>query len=848
MRPIESINRVLVDKTNWQTLKDQILNIVSTTQLMGFDIETHDEDRHEGLNALMKIDDEGHRHGQKLIFDTNRTTVTGFSIYPDDTDTAYYFNLAQADAHNRLNFSDVRCLFDAFKGYYVIHNAAFEIVMMEKALNVGYKIPHGRVLDSMILCVTAYNSDTYSKAAFSNAQLTGLYKLIPEIKVAWAMNDTEAQENLIKKFCAKESDAAHSYNGFIKDLAWGYNLKKASKSWLGYTQKTFEETLGNKPHMGCLTGAEVVHYGADDAITCVQVYHTVLQWLMENNPAAINTYFNQENPCCWVYAQMNATGMRVNVEAIYKAQDEQRIEYAAALRKMQKLLAKAMETYTNKPSEQLIKYEKWYEKPTQTKITPEIVDGRTKYLWLIKQFIDTPDNLSDHDLVNYHVRSPVGKGWSGLEPTVINLSHYMPMRVILFDILGLKATVEAGKIQSDSEARDRLREKTESELVKGILDCYKVLEGITQAIKLYLNNYLKLIDPDTGRMYPTISSLLDTRRTSVSNPNSQQLTKFGSSKFVRSFFLADDDNSVILAPDFSAIELVILAGYSNDKGFLKAYGQRPHEDIHSQTAALMLGLTVEDFNKLPNKKQMRNEQGKIPNFSLWYSGTLHTAGKQLGWDADTVKMKTEIYKAGYAEAEEWRVGTINTVKRQGYVELPDHLRRYRFEATDLWAEMMQGKFDHLNVSEFGRQCIRRIQVRAGNQAVNAAIQGLCATYAKRKLYRAMFKDIPRLGLRARVMTLVHDELVVSVHRDDVLKAKEYLYELMIDGEGIFDNVMIDSSMAMGRNYLAFNAEKNPKGLVELMEIDKDLPCIDPSRWGQKATEDEVGLILDYMFN
>ena len=58
------------------------------------------------------------------------------------------------------------------------------------------------------------------------------------------------------------------------------------------------------------------------------------QWLMENNPAAINTYFNQENPCCWVYAQMNATGMRVNVEAIYKAQDEQRIEYAAALRKM----------------------------------------------------------------------------------------------------------------------------------------------------------------------------------------------------------------------------------------------------------------------------------------------------------------------------------------------------------------------------------------------------------------------------------------------------------------------------------------------------------------------------------
>jgi DNA polymerase I-like protein with 3'-5' exonuclease and polymerase domains len=848
MRPIESINRVLIDRTNWEQLKPTLLAKVSATDLMGFDIETHDEDRHEGLNALMKIDDEGHRHGQKLIFDTNRTTVTGFSIYPNDTDTAYYFNLAQADAHNRLNFSDVRCLFDSFKGYYVIHNAAFEIVMMEKALNVGYKLPHGRVLDSMILCVTAYNSDTYSKAAFSNAQLTGLYKLIPDIKVAWAMNDTETQENLIKKFCAKESDAAHSYNGFIKDLAWGYNLKKASKSWLGYTQKTFEETLGNKPHMGCLTGAEVVHYGADDAITCVQLYHTVLQWLMENNPAAINTYFNQENPCCWVYAQMNATGMRVNVEAIYKAQDEQRIEYAVALRKMQTLLAQAMETYTDKPSDQLIKYEKWYEKPTQTKITPEIVDGRTKYLWLIKQFISVHDKSSDYELINFHVRSPVGKGWSGLEPTVINLSHYMPMRVILFDILGLKAQVEAGKIQSDSEARAKLAEKSDSKLVKDIIETYTVLGDIEQGLKLYINNYIKMLDPDTGRMYPTISSLLDTRRTSTSNPSPQQLTKFGKSKYVRSFFLADDENSVILAPDFSAIELVIIGGYSNDPAFIKAYGQRPHADLHSQTAAFMTGVSLEEFLKLPNKKQIRNEVGKPSGFGYFYSGSLSTVGRTLEWDRDKIQEMTERFRTGYAQAEQWRLDVINTAKRQGYIELPDHLRRYRFESTQIWADMMQGKFDHLSLSDFGKQCIRKIQNRSANMAVNAGVQGLCATYAKRKMYRAMFKDIPRLGLRARVMTLVHDELVVSVHRDDVLKAKDYLYELMIDGEGIFDNVVIDSSMAMGRNYLAFNAEKNPKGLVELMEIDKELPCIEKSRWGQKATDNEVGLILDYMFN
>lgn len=834
MRPIESINRVLVDRTNWQTLQPHLLAKVSAATLMGFDIETHDEDRHQGLNDLMKIDEDGASHGKKLIFDTNRTTVTGFSIYPDDTDTAYYFNLAHADELNRLSFPEVQCLLDAFKGYYVIHNAAFEIVMMEKALNIGYKLPHGRVLDSMILCVTAYNSDTYSKSVFANTPLTGLYKLLPDIKVAYATGDTEKQEDLVNKFCAKESDAAHSYNGFIKGFNWGYNLKKASKSWLNYTQTTFEEVLNGKAHMGRLTGAEVVAYGADDAITCVQLYHTVLQWLIENNSEAVKTYFEQENPCCWVYAQMNATGMRVDVEAIYKARESQRVEYAAALRKMKTLLGQALREYQGQPSEQLTKYEKWYEK------------GRQKYLDLIKQLIDFPNNSSDYDLVNYGVRSPVGKGWSGVEPAAINLSHYMAMRVILFDILGLKAQVEAGKIQSDGEARDKLREKTESELVKGIFDCYKVMGSIEQALKLFITTYIKLLDPETGRIYPSVSSLLDTRRLSMSNPNTMQLSKMGPSKFVRSFFLPDDDNSVILAPDFSAIELVILGGYSDDPNFVEAYGQRPHRDLHSQTAAMMLDMSVEEFSKLPNKKELRKE-AKIFNFGYWYSGSLSTAGKPLGWSDEKIWEMTDKYKSGYITAEQWRIETINRAKINGCVELPDHLRRYRFEATSTWAELMERKFHHLGVLDFGRKCIRKIQNRASNQSVNALIQGLCATLIKRKMYRAMFKDIPRLGLRARVMFPCHDEIVCSVHRDDFFKFRDYMYGLMIDSEGIFNNVLIDSSLAMGRNYLAFNLENNPTGLVELMEMDKNLPCIPKHRWEKKATDEETGLILDYMF-
>lgn len=835
------IAKTLVDRRNLNEVLPKLATTLAKTQLLGFDIETHDALRHEGLNQLMKIDDDGKKSaGSKLIFDTNRTTVTGFSLYPDGTDESYYFNLAHADSENCISFDEVRPLLDSYTGYYIIHNAPFEIVMLEKGLNTKWKLPHGKVIDTLILCVTAYNSDTYTKSEFAKRQLTGLYKLIPDIMVAYGSGDVERQEDLVNKFCAKESDAVHSYNGFVKEFAWGFNLKKASKHWLNYTQTTFEEVLQGRGHMGQITGAEVVNYGADDAITCVGIYHEVMAWLMQENPNAIKTFFNQENPCCWVYAQMNASGMRVDVDAIYRAQDSQRIEYAVGLRKMKNILAEAIHTvWTGEPSQQLLKYEKWYEK------------GRDRYLSLIKQFVALPEGLSDYDLVNFGVRSPVGKGWSGEEVNAVNLGHYMPMRVILFEIFGLKAMVEARKIQSDGEARDKLRAKAEesgNRLVVELMDCYKVLGDIDQCLKLYINNYMKMLDPETQRMYPTISSLLDTRRSAVSNPNSQQLTKFGSSKFVRSFFLPDDNNSVILAPDFSAIELVIIGGYSNDAGFIKAYGQRPHDDIHSQTAAFMLEVGLEAFKQMPNKKELRTDVGKGANFAWPYSGSLNAVGKKLGWDKEKIWEMNDRYRTLYAEEEQWRLDTIAETKSKGFIELPDHLRRYRFEATPMWAQLMQNKFEKLGVNEFGKQCIRRIQARAGNQGVNAAVQGLCATYAKRKLYRAMFKDFPRLGLRARVMTLIHDELVVSVHRDDVMKAKDYLYELMIDGEGIFDNVMIDSSMAMGRNYLAFHPEKNKKGLVELMEIDKELPCIPKERWGQKATDEETGLILDYLFS
>jgi hypothetical protein len=100
------IKSMLIDQRNWLDMKDQLIAETSQADFVGFDIETHDADRHQGLTDFMKST-------KKLVFDTNRTTVVGFSIYTPGSDTAYYFNLGHADVENRLEWLDVKTLLDS---------------------------------------------------------------------------------------------------------------------------------------------------------------------------------------------------------------------------------------------------------------------------------------------------------------------------------------------------------------------------------------------------------------------------------------------------------------------------------------------------------------------------------------------------------------------------------------------------------------------------------------------------------------------------------------------------------------------------------------------------------------
>lgn len=281
---------------------------------------------------------------------------------------------------------------------------------------------------------------------------------------------------------------------------------------------------------------------------------------------------------------------------------------------------------------------------------------------------------------------------------------------------------------------------------------------------------------------------------------------------------------------------------------MEAYKQRPHADLHSKAAAGVMGLTVEDFSQLEDKKTHRTVLGKGANFEYWYSGWLMNTAKRMGWTMEQTAEAVKGYANTFKVAEQWRQNVINEIQQRGVIQLPDGLTRVRFEATEEWSEMMWEAFSSFGsdaVLNFAREAMRRIQRRSFNQAVNFAIQGLCAGLAKKTILRSVV-EAKAAQFKARFMLLVHDELIWSVPRKEAATFCDFLYEQMIQDSELLQGVKIDSSIAVGYTYQPFNKEYAPYGQIELMEMDDGVPCIHPERIGEKATEQEREDIINYL--
>lgn len=876
------IKSKLVDKRSIDDCWDQLLAEVRSAKILGIDCETQDEARHAGLNS--------YNTGRRHVFDHRRTTMTGFSVYADGSDTAWYLNLAHADAENRIPLAKALELIAAIPEdcLSIAHNASFEHVMFEQCLGVTLN----NTVCTLQMAVSHHGIDEYKIDDFSKASLASFRRFVPDILREFAAFDPQKpmrsnQAELLGKLIAKESKAEHSYNGFVKSIATGYNLKKLVQSLFGFQMTTYDEVLkaAGAKHMGELTGDQVCSYGADDAYWAVKVYHHMFNSLRETNPSALVTFFKTENAMVLVYADTWREGLRLNLDEVYVRRDEERKEMAVQLRKLKPLI-RSMLPFQEGPCVALCeKQANWYIGYDKT---GNARDNWAKKREQIEAWANSPDNIDDFTEASA-VSNPIGNAWADekgitLPKSRLNITYYQTMRTILHDLMGHKLIYSDGEVSSDKDARGKILDQCEQAGETTKVELLKVLQEmaeIEQRMKLYLTPYTQLMDPDTGRVYPVLSSQLATRRLAASFPNPMQLAKRGNSTYIRGFYLADTDDEVVISADWSAVELVLVGDQSGDPEFAKVYGQLPYGDLHTGAAADCLavktlpGLTEEElrefkFGRNPQDRVLKDvktglllspsdffkmarstDVGKGANFSYWYSGALSTVGNTLGWTSEEMWEAVDRYRQRFQVAEAWRVGVCEEVAANGYVTLPDGHTRVRFEATDTWASMMRTKFADLSASPamlaYADLAIKRIRSRAKNQAVNAMIQGTCAALAKRSVLNLQ-KLCADAGIadKYRFMMPIHDELVFSVHKSVVIEFIALLRQAMVTHPELVKTLPLDCTVAIGRTFQPFNKADPRLTQIELDEAQVIEGVIGKDWEGKKLSDDKVREVLDFI--
>jgi len=332
-----------------------------------------------------------------------------------------------------------------------------------------------------------------------------------------------------------------------------------------------------------------------------------------------------------------------------------------------------------------------------------------------------------------------------------NLGSPKQLQQILFEELELPVIRKTPKGQP-STAEDVLKELAVNyELPKLILEN----RSISKLKSTYTDKLPEQINPYTGRVHTSYhQAVAATGRLSSSNPNLQNIPiRTPQGRKIRTAFIAPP-GSLVLAADYSQIELRIMAHLSGDKGLLKAF----HDgvDVHRATAGEVFG---EDYENVTGDQR---RAAKAINFGLMYGMSAFGLGRQLDISRPEAQEYMDTYFSRYPGVRVFMEKTREQAREQGYVETLFGRRLYLPE---------------INASNMMRR------QGAERAAINAPMQGTAADIIKIAMIKVdnwLQTDKPG----ARLVMQVHDELVLEVEelqlevvRDEVIKHMSAAAEL-----------------------------------------------------------------------
>lgn len=310
------------------------------------------------------------------------------------------------------------------------------------------------------------------------------------------------------------------------------------------------------------------------------------------------------------------------------------------------------------------------------------------------------------------------------------------------------------------------------EELKGVHPVVKLILEYRQFAKLkstYIDALPDLINPETGRVHTSFNQTKTTTgRLSSSEPNLQNIPVRGElGREIRRAFIAPE-GSLLIAGDYSQIDLRALAHLSQDEGLLHAF--RYDKDIHTATAAQLFGVAISQITS-----DMRR-LAKTVNFGVIYGMSEYGLEQATELSREESARFITAYFEKYHGVKEYLESTRRLVRERGYVQTILGRRR---------------AIPEINSAN------RQVREAAERMAINMPVQGTSADIIKVAMIN-LHKEMERRGLKSKMLLQVHDELIFEVLQDELNEMRRLVPEIM--SAAIELSVPVKVDVKVGKNW------------------------------------------------
>ena len=349
-----------------------------------------------------------------------------------------------------------------------------------------------------------------------------------------------------------------------------------------------------------------------------------------------------------------------------------------------------------------------------------------------------------------------------------NLNSPKQLGEILFDKLKLVSKPKKTKTGQYS---------TSEEVLSSLSNDHKIIEDILEwrSLDKLQNTYVKSLPNEvsnlTNRVHSSFNQTVTTTgRLSSNNPNLQNIPiRTANGQKIRRAFIPRGSDYILMAADYSQIELRVIASMSNEKNMIDAFVN--NQDIHTMTASKIYNVDPENVTR----EQRGN--AKTVNFGIIYGVSAFGLSQQTDLNRSESKVMIDNYFLNYPGLKKYMSDQIDFARNNGYVETIMGRRRY---------------LQNINSQN---NMLRRSSER---NAINAPIQGSAADIIKIAMIN-INSELKKQSLKSKMLLQVHDELVFDVHKSEKDQIKDIVKTTMESAVKLKVPLKID--LEFGKNWL-----------------------------------------------